>query len=268
MPNYYAHLTFGEAVIPLLDPSVQQAIQEQRQSFDCGLYGPDPLFFFRNGIPSPIEREAHQLHQGPAQVALERLRSPIQREVPYALGYALGYLCHYLLDRGCHPFVYANCSAKGISHMAMEGEFDRFLMRRDGIDPHAVTPLKRPTDPLVYYAAARAYDTVTPHTFKVSMAGFYRVSRALTRFQGTIFCPVVDLFTRNSSSAAGMLLRKEPAPESAITNPELLALWEAAVETAPPLVEELYEALLDGGDLGFLPEENFQGQALHHLAHQ
>ncbi|MCD8145545.1 MAG: hypothetical protein LUD79_09510 [Oscillospiraceae bacterium] len=262
MPNYYAHLTFGQAVLERLSAPVRQAVDRQRQGFDCGLYGPDPLFFYHNGIPSRAEREAHRLHEGTPQIALERLRSPIQAHMPYALGYALGYLCHYLLDRACHPFVYANCSAQGISHMAMEGEFDRFLMRRDGIDPHAVTPLKRPDDARVFAAAASAYETVDEKGYRVAMAGFYRVSRALTLFQGSVFCPLVDLITCKSNSAAKMLLHRNPSPLAARTNVELLNRWEAAADTAVLLVEALYEACLTDGPLDFLPTENFQGKPL------
>ncbi len=262
MPNYYAHLTFGQAVRDCLETKAQAAVDSQRQGFDCGLYGPDPLFFYHNGIPSPMEREAHALHHGPPQTALERLRRPIEEGVPFAQGYALGFLCHYLLDRSCHPFVYGNASARGISHMAMEGEFDRFLMQRDGIDPHRITPMERPTDPMVYAAAAHAYRTVDAHSFQVSMAGFYRVSHLLTLFQGTAFCAPFDLITCKSNSAARMLLHKSPAPETERTNPALLALLEGAVRPSAALVEQVFDAYQTSGALDFLPRENFQGRPL------
>ncbi len=262
MPNYYAHLTFGQAVRDCLGPDAQAAVDGQRQGFDCGLYGPDPLFFYHNGIPSPRSREAHALHHGPPQTALERLRRPIEAGVPFALGYALGYLCHYLLDRSCHPFVYGNASHHGISHMAMEGEFDRFLMERDGIEPHRITPMKRPTDPGVYVAAANAYESVDERGFRVSMAGFYRVARLLTLFQGTVFCAPFDLITCKSDSAARMLLHKNPAPETARTNPALLALLEGAVRPSAALVEQVLNAYETGGSLDFLPREDFQGSRL------
>ena len=260
MPNYYAHLTFGQSVLGRLSPPVSRTIERQREGFDCGLYGPDPLFFYHNGLPGPVVREGHTLHAGPPGVGLERLRGPVEAHQPYALGYALGYLCHYLLDRACHPYVYANASADGISHMAMEGEFDRLLMQMNGIDPHSVTPMKRPAHKAVFAAAANAYTTVDAAGFRTAMAGFYRVSHCLTLFQGTALCSVVNLPARRSSSAAGLLLSKEPSPEAARTNTALLALWEAAADSAVPFVEQACHAYLAGEPLDFLPSENFKGE--------
>ena len=264
MPNYYAHLTFGAAVYDHLSSgTVRRAVDRERQAFDTGLYGPDPLFFFLDGIiPSVISKEGHALHSGAPEVALERLRRPVEEKHPFALGYALGYLCHYLLDRACHPFVYENESRRGISHMAMEGEFDRFLMKRSGINPRKVTPLKRPEDKGVSEAAALAYRNVTPFTFRMSMTGFYRISHMLTVCQGSILCPVFDLFTCGSKTARGMLLHRKPNKHAEYTNAELLSRWEAAVEPAAETLEQVYEAYETGSPLTFLPRQNFKGQPL------
>ncbi len=260
MPNYYAHSIFGRKVYAAVSPGLRRVIRQQWEGYACGQYGPDPLFFYQMWHHNQVEREGHAIHNMSPVAVLERLRRPIESGTPFALGYGLGFLCHFLLDSSCHPYVRA-VSAKGtISHLAMEGEFDRYLMRQAGIKPHKVTPLERPSDPAVFAAAACAYEHVTPKQFQRSMAGFYFASRMLTRFQGTVFCPAVDLATRGSNSASRVLLRREPTRASLITSPRLQDRLDGAVESAALLTERLFYAYQHRTPIDFLPPLNFQGE--------
>ena len=45
MPNYYAHLTFGERVLEELPVALAQRINGERAAYDLGCLGPDPQFF-------------------------------------------------------------------------------------------------------------------------------------------------------------------------------------------------------------------------------
>ena len=47
MPNYYAHLTFGQRVLADLPAGLSELIEQEREAFDLGCLGPDPLFFYQ-----------------------------------------------------------------------------------------------------------------------------------------------------------------------------------------------------------------------------
>lgn len=166
MPNYYAHSIFGQKVCAAADPALRRVIDQQWESYACGQYGPDPLFFYQVWHHNPVKQEGHAIHNISPATVLERLRRPIEKGAPFALGYALGFLCHFLLDSSCHPYIRTVSERGSISHLAMEGEFDRYLMRLAGINPRKATPLEQSSHPEVFTAAAWAYEHVSPKQFQ------------------------------------------------------------------------------------------------------
>lgn len=56
-------------------------------------------------------------------------------------GYGAGFLCHLALDSACHGYVDDRAADGPISHMAIEGEYDRMLMERDGLNAAEQSPL-------------------------------------------------------------------------------------------------------------------------------
>ena len=81
-----------------------------------------------------------------------------------SVGYGAGFLCHLALDSACHGYVDERSADGPISHMAMEGEFDRMLMESDGLDTvsqaHLPTPPQKGSQ--VWDAAACAYIHASP----------------------------------------------------------------------------------------------------------
>ena len=45
MPNFYAHLLYGREVCRKVQPSLQRTLLRQWDTFCCGNFGPDPLYF-------------------------------------------------------------------------------------------------------------------------------------------------------------------------------------------------------------------------------
>lgn len=149
MPNYYAHLTFGQRVLADLPAGLSELIEQEREAFDLGCLGPDPLFFYQPIRPNAVRREGIKMHRRSALPAVERLRQAIEDGVPMSTGYGAGFLCHLALDSACHGYVDDRAADGPISHMAIEGEYDRMLMERDASmppsSPHCPAP--RPTAP-------------------------------------------------------------------------------------------------------------------------
>ncbi|UQT49707.1 hypothetical protein M5E87_08415 [Flavonifractor plautii] len=65
MPNYYAHLTFGQRVLADLPAYLSELIEQEREAFDLGCLGPDPLFFYQPIRPNAVRREGSRCTAAP-----------------------------------------------------------------------------------------------------------------------------------------------------------------------------------------------------------
>ncbi|MFQ7855318.1 MAG: hypothetical protein ACLRIS_09475 [Flavonifractor plautii] len=98
------------------------------------------------------------MHRRSALPAVERLRQAIEDGVPMSTGYGAGFLCHLALDSACHGYVDDRAADGPISHMAIEGEYDRMLMERDGLNAAEQSPLpSAPANRAVWEAASQAF---------------------------------------------------------------------------------------------------------------
>lgn len=234
MPDFYAHQVFGQLVFDALPGPVQKRLTPELPGYRCGLYGPDPLFFYHPMKSNPVSAEGHRLHAYPPQTVLERYRTESARRTPYVLGYAAGFFCHYLLDSLCHPIVNAHARGSSLRHAAIEGAFDRSLISSGG----SGLPFREPEDPAVYIAAALGYTQAGPEQFKLALRRFCQVSRLTAR-----------------------LRRLNPIRAS---HREVIRTLNAQVREQAPgcagLVARLTEALERGEPLDFLPSPDFNGR--------
>ena len=68
MPDFYAHEVFGAKVFAALPKPVQDRLEPEKDAWQCGLYGPDPLFFYHPLWPNRPCHEGHILHRQPPAV--------------------------------------------------------------------------------------------------------------------------------------------------------------------------------------------------------
>ena len=173
MPNYYAHLKFGDKVLEELPRELAGRIGREEAAFHLGCLGPDPLFFYHPIRPNGVRREGVRMHRASALPAAERLRQAIEDGVPMAAGYGAGFLCHLALDSACHGYVDSRAADGPISHMAIEGEYDRMLMERDGLDASEKAHLPAsPADRAVWEAASMAFVHASPEQMRRAMHYF------------------------------------------------------------------------------------------------
>jgi hypothetical protein len=259
MPDYYAHLTFGEKVLMKLPGPLQSRIGSQIEAYICGQYGPDPLFFL-NGRTRAI---AQRMHRNPVKLPVANLSGAVARGDDQADGYAAGFLCHFVLDSVCHPYVSDKISRSHLNHTAIEAEFDRFLMARRGI-----LALKRmPMPPMsrnynVYSAGATPYG-ITAATYNHSLAAFRLVAGAITVANGTPLGTLVNALgtaATSLSSLKGAVASTLPSQEAHDSNRALSVLLEGAVDGCCELIEDFF-CQADRGDIFYTPqlEENFYG---------
>lgn len=148
MPTTYAHYRFGCDVLETLPAEARKIIENNRTLFDFGVHGPDLLFYYMPLGKNHVNQTGYRSHERTGRdfftQAAQTVSSAENREA--ALAYLYGVLCHFTLDRECHPYV-GRKEKTGVSHSAIEASFDRYLMEKDGLDPvkHKVTRHLRPS---------------------------------------------------------------------------------------------------------------------------
>ncbi len=137
MPSTFAHYHFGNLVLTGLEPSLQEKVTYRKSLFYIGLHGPDILFHFRPVIPNRICSKGHDMHRESAYPFFRRCRRLVARSVDPAgaRAYVLGFICHFALDSTCHGYINRQVEDSGVSHAEIETEFDKYLMRQQGLDP-------------------------------------------------------------------------------------------------------------------------------------
>ena len=142
MPTTYAHYRFGCDALQTLPTEAQDMIRRHRSLFDFGVHGPDLLFYYKPLSKNQVNQTGYRSHERTGRdfftQAAQTANAAHDREA--ALSYLYGVLCHFTLDRECHPYV-GQKEKTGVSHSAIEASFDRYLMEKDGLNPvtHNVT---------------------------------------------------------------------------------------------------------------------------------
>lgn len=243
MPNFYAHLLFGRQVSQAVSPGLRRVLVREWDSFCCGTFGPDPLYFYVGGKQSSAIRQAGmRLHRGSGKEAMECFRRPIQREFPYAVSFAAGYLLHYLLDSRLHPYVHQITDRGNITHFALEGEFDRYLLLRDGQAYGDAIPEKLMPERF-YMTAAQMAPEVTPKIYQISLRRFRMMSCKLGGWAGGPLRHVLNTASvlPQARSVRGAILGKEPQRETMEHLDHLRRLFQSAADEAVGVLEEFLE---------------------------
>ena len=228
MPHFYAHRVFGEQVWLALPHTLRQRLARGYPAFRLGLYGPDPLFFHSLRRSDPVIIQGLEQHRLPPERTLEAFRG--QEKHPQAVAYAGGWLCHYMLDRACHPLIMAACGGHSLSHAAIELALDRRLKARYPL------PREESYPPSAFAAAVIPCPGVTPQQFQGALRGFYRFSKSTaTLYHG----------------------RGDPALQA-----KLIARLTGAVPLCAGLVCRLVDCLEGDKSLDWLPRENFYGRVV------
>lgn len=161
MPACMAHYQFGQDILKRLDADMRASALAHKQEYDIGLQGPDIFFFYKPYKNNEISGYGIERHAQPAI----RMFAPILENVheEEALSYLLGLLCHYALDRSCHPYVYRH-SRDSRDHMRMESAYDRHIMSRCGIT--GARYLAVPASELNYEKMASLWPGMTADTVR------------------------------------------------------------------------------------------------------
>ena len=139
MPALYAHDRFGEKVSEKSDGELKNIIFKYYNQYEVGLQGPDILFFYRPYHGNDVAKYGSHLHAVSALPFFEHAAKVVNHygrdSAQYA--YLLGFICHYTLDSECHPYVSEMMEKEHVSHLAIESEFEKYLLKKDKQHPLA-----------------------------------------------------------------------------------------------------------------------------------
>jgi hypothetical protein len=247
MPNFYAHLLFGREVSRRVSPELQRVLIREWDSYCCGNFGPDPLYFYVAGPRGARVRQAGiDLHHGSGKAAMEYFRKPLEQGMPYGVSFTSGYLLHYLLDSHMHPFVLETVAKGHVTHFALEGEFDRLLLRREGRDYRASIP-QREFPPEFFTLASHMSPAVTPGNYQAALRRFRLVSFKMGEWAGTPFRYVVNAASKIPAAGAirGSVLDHEPVPGLRRELQTMEQIFRETVEIAAVELDRFHQNIRD-----------------------
>ncbi len=261
MPNFYAHLLFGREVSRRMPPELQRTLLRQWDAFCCGNFGPDPLYFYVGGRHAGAVRQAGiRLHHGSGRAALEAYRQPVKEGKPCAAAFAAGYLLHFALDSQMHPYVLRTIADGTVTHFALEGEFDRRLLRQDGrAYPDAIP--QRPVPPELLRAASYMAPEVTPDVYRIALKRYRMVSCRIGNWAGSPVRHVVNAASvlPPVRGIRGSVLEQEPQGDMLRYLRNMEEIFAAAVPHGAALLEDFFAAVEEGKPLPAALELDYSG---------
>lgn len=240
MPSNFAHYRFGKLAFSSLPEEARSCIQRFRRMYDIGQQGPD-FFFYCNPLHATAGvKLGHSFHQMTGQAFFSQAAGSASSEA--AKAYLYGVLGHYCLDSNCHPYVNKVVDAGEANHVALEAEFDRYLMAMDGI-----------TEPATYdmsdkirltrgecVTVSSLYPPSSPGSVNRGIT-FMRLS--LRYLAGKDQEKVKRQLNRIKPSLTNKLVPSQPAEQYARMDSELLARYNRALRAYPQMVQQLLDLM-------------------------
>lgn len=254
MPASYAHYRFGKLVLPNLPPEVRQCIQRFRRLYDTGLQGPDPFFYYNPFLKTSVGDLGNLFHNQTGQEFFTHACTQANSEA--ALSYLYGLLGHYCLDSVCHPFVNSMVNIGEARHVALESEFERHLMHKDGIlDPSTADRAGRIKLTRGECMTAAAF--FPPATGANISRSVGNMARCLRFLDDPNRARQEKLIRFANASLLEHLVPMEEVADYALLTGQLQEYYDRALELYPSLLQQLLEHKKTGEPLGEAFAPNF-----------
>ena len=265
MPATYAHYRFGQDVLKALPSKYREIIEENEDLFNIGVHGPDLLFYYKPFSHHPLHAEGGRMHhlsgreyfEEAGKIFLERGR----RKADYA--YLCGFLCHFALDRACHGYIIDLDASGKVSHAEIESEFDRVLLKEDGIDPIRTNLAAH------IHASCRAAEVISPYFPGAAGKELLSGIRSLWWFNDLLTLPGklgyrrIDSLLRRLPSYEfihGHMINLDPNPLCNESNGVLRERYEGAIKDACVLVKSFLPALRGRRQWPVIMDYNFESE--------
>lgn len=248
MPACYAHYRFGREALPNLPANARQCIQRFRRMYDMGLQGPDIFFYSWNPLSKVKGPDlARTFHRQSGQEFFTRACT--QADTEAAQAYLYGLLGHYCLDSICHPFVHRMVEIGEARHVALESEFERYLMERDGLaSPHTQDRSSRVKLTRGECMTVAAF--YPPATGGMVSGSVRSMAFSLKFLAGSDREKIEKILNRLNSALPDQMIPESEVEDYAFQIGELQELYDQALARFPELVRQLQDHAKTGEPLG------------------
>ena len=263
MPAIYAHDTFGKLVSKQLPKEIQDIIKTYPSAFRIGLQGPDPLFYHRPYASNDVKKEGSRMHRESCASFLQKTMHHVKKEGVNSkeFAYLLGFLCHFTLDSECHPYIDAYIEPRNLGHLFLESEFEKYMMRKDGIDPiHTDISNIIPTDMQTAKAMSVFYETLDETSAQKVLKEMRREKRLLYTpylWKEKLFVKVFKMIG-HFDDMGGLLLQSEDDKRCDESNAYLYKKLHESVPLAVSLLKNIYEVIQDKAEISPRFYRNFE----------
>ena len=245
MPSTFAHYHFGNLAAAGLEPALQEKLTYNRKLFLIGVHGPDVLFHFRPLFSNRINARGHAMHEESAYDFFKRCPALTAKscDPEAARAYVLGFICHFALDSTCHGYIDRQVKELSVSHVELEMEFDKYLMRQQHLDPlqydttaslHADAHGGCVIAPFFHIRPEQATEAVA------SMKWFLTMFRTVKGTARWMILRILEALGKYEAFA-GMFVTKKDNPKCITCNRILEEKLTAAAETARELINAYLE---------------------------
>lgn len=259
MPSNYAHYRFGAQLLKTLPPDVRRSVNRHRQLYDMGLHGPDIFFYYNPAVKTETGSLARKFHRQSGRDFFTRVCKRQRLEPSEAArAYLYGLLAHYCLDSVCHPFINTQAQQGGIGHMALETEFERHLLDKDGKRPPNTQDCSRhmKLTPAECSVAAGFYPSATAEQIGRCVRNMALCTRLLAAPNPQTRKVIAAALRITGGAYSPLLMSPEPDPACAGQLAQLDTLYAKAFRLYPVLLRQITAYLTCSVPLGeeFAPQ--------------
>ena len=135
MPSFLTHYILGNQAVNKLDNNLRKIIKDNYYAFSVGTNGPD-VFFYNNCLPWHDSNQSKVVANYGSINHRYNINKFFKEFIENAndsisKSFVSGYLCHWAMDKVCHPFVYYNTEGSDLSlpyHKEFESTIDHFIL--------------------------------------------------------------------------------------------------------------------------------------------
>ena len=256
MPCIYTHESFGKQVAKHLPKELQIIIHRHQKEFRAGLQGPDFLFFYYPMVKLRTNQLGYRQHSQPFNEYLEQLLPILQKDGINSgvYAYTLGFVCHFMLDSECHSYVIPMSKKPGYNHLAIENEFDRYLMQKDGLKPiyHPVWKLIH-NNADVISAIEKAYTPfgLSKKKIKEALYGmrFYKWLFTCGNTPRRFFIRLIMRLSMFYDELEGHMLNLRPKKYASKTNQSLMSIFQKTIPMTCEILQDFHLSVTENKPL-------------------
>ncbi len=272
MPAIFTHVQFGKEVASSLPAHLQKLVNDHPESFYLGTQGPDLLFYhkpLKAKKKNPARKQGWDMHkQSPEGFFLQAgellLDDPANYEnreftpTTAEAAYVLGFLCHFTLDRQCHPYINEQ-TKDGLTHTKIESELDKSQLRKIG------EPIRGFNTATLFFpceesrAASAKILGVSEKETEVALKTMRKLNGLFSSKNGfthAFFHTCLTLVGLNKS-IGGMFLHKKDEPRSAEIMPVIASKFNESIPLAQSVICDYFATLPKKVAAGSLENEFF-----------